>query len=325
MLSATVERSVLPWEEGRETLLDRGFAADSVALKDIRLFSVKHKDDSKQYTVRVGDSELKSICKSSVSELGKILHANLSLLSSITDDALSERVFKHYVDRSGVGEVVLSYDRDGVRGVYPESAKYLDPLSCYDLLRESLGAASPGISYVLCDGKRNGAVEFMGLTDVAMNPPRKVGDRSHAGINLRLNGGGFVEPAVYTLRCTNGLICSQPSHVEEVTQTTIHEAVGRAQTYLSRFIALDEQPVSAPPAMVSRIARELNLSDRVTRGIQDAVSTRLQGDNVSAYELLNVVTNLGVGTGETRYARLGDLFIEPLEAARCDQCGAEVL
>jgi hypothetical protein len=51
----------------------------------------------------------------------------------------------------------------------------------------------------------------------------------------------------------------------------------------------------------------------------------LQGDNVSAYELLNVVTNLGVGTGETRYARLGDLFIEPLEAARCDQCGAEVL
>ncbi len=323
------DRKYFSWEEGEAKLDDIDFRTEQIELKDLNLVVSPSDSDVLEVFFHVGGCEegLMKASSRAVKELNDLLGANIRLLGSIADKPkLMGEVFDHFKKRKeSMAGLTILRDRDGVRGVTDDPSKYISPQRVFEVTRDTLGDDGVGLSNVAYN-RSHGELEFFALTSEIGEPPRRVGEVSHAGINLRVNGGASVEPAVYTLVCANGLIRETGISRDCIfCEDDIKEGVSKARELLNEFIGLDEVPVLNPSASVARMASEMQLSDRSARRIQDTVSTRLQGGDMTAYDVVNAVTALAHGQTTTRFSRIGELMMAPLQASRCDSCGAATL
>lgn len=181
-------------------------------------------------------------------------------------------------------------------------------------------------------------------TDVTNGLP-VVGDISAAGLsfdqNVKQNLAPKVGPLIYRWVCTNGMsipdttlkIDARGSSVDEVLaqlEIVAQRAFSRVEHDMEAFYAMRDEPVDNPERLISRLAAEARVSDRIRLGLIEQVPTILQSesDEVTMFDVVNFFTNMAndptISAGERRILQtLGGTTVNQ-HVARCGACSSKI-
>lgn len=259
---------------------------------------------------------------------------------------LKKQSFQDYVDNADIvtkmlrhslgkrtGDVFVSYNRDAVYHVQSDVAVHINPSEVFDLAVEALSQAKKEarVDTIRFD---KGVLTTRFVTDVHQNPTRRVGDVSHGGVVVGVNGQISVAPYLYRLVCTNGAVrcTSYPdmskdaATVKGYVQSTVQQLMEVAQRDLDLFMSMDNEFIDNPAHLFNRVTRESGVSDRHSRLIGDAIpSMERVGDNHTRYDMVNLVSALANSTGDLHFQYYAGAFLDAFIQHRCGSCGSRLV
>ncbi len=182
-----------------------------------------------------------------------------------------------------------------------------------------------------------------GLGGDAPSGPGQVGDITAGGVTVKIDRKRSLSPAVqpylYRLVCTNGMVAVDPGlkmdargqSVDEVLaefEALAEQAFSRVEDQISAFYDLRNTRVDNPERTLIAIAREQNIPDRSLAGMMRLAASEEMGDNPSMFDLLNLVTNFANSAqnpgGRFRLEAAAGAVIDD-HAARCGHCQSRLL
>ena len=259
-------------------------------------------------------------------------HCGISprLFSEYADNTMLVRSMLDYSLNKRTGSVRVVHDNFNVVSIKPSEVPYNDPLEVYDTVSEVLSGKGEYLSTEM-DGD-HGACNMRFLTHRSDAPAKDVGDLSYCGVSVSVNGSVQVSPYVYRLVCSNGLttdaLASKTRDIKKEGQSAVTDKLIRTQVdnsykLLESFTALDEKPVSNPIAYTVKLAKELGLSTKMYKTILERVESN-SSDIKTMYDLVNIVTAMGVEFEDPRFDRVGGHFTEALSSSRCVTCSSKL-
>lgn len=299
--------------------------SERIKVRDLGvLYTPPDKSGSGSFALRVGSGSYAPATTSCVRSLVGVTKSDFTVLKEVFDNQkLNDAVLEYLCGKSACEEIVLHRSRGAVTDVSSPGSVKIGPQKAFEITRETLGRDSPGVSFVSYTPNKN-KFEFMALTSHFEHPRRKVGEISHAGVSVEINGSALVRPSVFTLACMNGMVADQGSveAVQVFSERDVKEGVERSKTLLQRFVALDDVEFANAQDALTIIARELGFSDRMARRVLESASSVFAGrDRVTGYELVNHVTSLAKNGGGLKYSFKGGDMLGLLAKERCSSCG----
>ena len=256
------------------------------------------------------------------------------ILKQLTgNDTLSKNVVKYILSQQEEPMSIVT-SHNTVIDVEKGEGVFLDPTAIFDyIISRDIGII--GVAGINIQDK---GVRMNFVTEVSAERPRKVGELSHAGFIIDVNGDISIKPYVYTLVCTNGLIGSRMDQVVRANLPTMEEArhwldevimnvQSQAEHFLNYYVNLDNQIVDQPGTVISAIAREHGLANRHIANMQERVPVLLAEapDNAaSMYDIIGLMTNYAQSCGrDSQYVLesvAGTVSEEYSEHIHCPQC-----
>lgn len=156
------------------------------------------------------------------------------------------------------------------------------------------------------------------------------------GVDLKRGLAPWVQPWMMRLVCTNGMSANDPGlkvdargqSVEEVLaeiEAQAQRAFSRVEAQIEHFYRLRQQKVANPERALRAIAREHGIPDRSMVHLMDQAAGSGLPDDVSMFDLVNLVTNLANSPmikndgGRLLLENAGGAIISE-ESTRCAHC-----
>ena len=318
--------SLMTVDQGREAVRSLSFGEVQKDATDLRL-SVSQQGELR---LTLEDFGPLAFTQEAETELRQMTHMDKRFLQEFVDDRdLQERVVGHILGRFSGRPLRIVHTPRAVVGVKPADESYVSPMDLYNLVAEN----SQLHQVRSVQFTPRGLFEMRMLLEQHFEPARKVGDISHAGLRVKMNGRPEVAAYIYTLRCTNGMIGedSYPAQVETGRPIQMHEAVARlvqeqvqlANALCQRLVQSDETTVANPQVTLIRLARERGVGDRLTRRLIERIPSL--EEPVSQYDLTSLITSEANGLGfqdRERLQRFGHAVTMAVPDARCSHCGS---
>lgn len=233
-------------------------------------------------------------------------------------------------------------DTRGLVRLNEPGQKVIDPRGVVDVAMRVLGPDSLVVEQMLSTG------EFFFDAFMPTNEygDKRVKDITRAGLrfsqNIKQNLAPVVAPFMYRLICTNGMQTRSEGLAVDARGGTVDEvlanleamaqlAFSRVEKDIEHFYALRDVPAPNPERILSRMATEHNLSDRMRLRLIDAIPTVL-GDSgeASMFDLVNLVTNTandpevaGRRGNRLAFERFGGAAVDD-HASRCRSCSSKL-
>jgi len=325
---------LLTVEQGRRILEDLNIRHTDLRVKDLNV------QISENDTVHVdlGDGGMTLIspeagCLSAFGDLTGLKVRNFR--EYVDDPDLTQKMIRHCL-RKRENTIRFVTAGGNVVEVLPANTPWFPPVELYDTVVNHDIFKRAGIRGVERIRVQSGCFEARFITEIAAEPPRRVGDISQAGVAIRWNGQILVEPFVYTLACTNGLIGSQRITVKRADSLeTLKSLFNRAlatgaegsHQLLDRLIQLDNVEVERPEQVITAIGREHRLSSRHVMNMVERVPT-WDGGVRTMYDVVSLITNyansIDNSNVQRRLQRVGGTVAEAPQEDRCRLCGSVV-
>lgn len=238
--------------------------------------------------------------------------------------------------------IVRFNDTDGLLGIGGLDDKRIEPKAVVDVALGVLGEAA-AVTYGYSNPKNYSFDVVVGGTDgYGVGGDRRVGDLTKGGLTFgqdtQHNLVPWVQPYLYRLICTNGMVLPDSTlkiegrgqSVEEVLadlEAQAERAFSLVEHEIEEFYALRNQPVIDPTQTVLRVAREHGISDRVAVAIAERLPSVVPDmANATMFDVVNAVTNQANQPGIIRRPRSRRLLeiaggsAVVAHASRCPQC-----
>jgi hypothetical protein len=321
-------------EEARESVSRLNVQETQIAVKDMRL---SLETESFMWG-REGAEPLPVHTKEAISSLGKQTGIRFGAVNEYREDPdLVQRLVQFSLNRACRADRVIRvvHTDDEVVEMIDDEHPWLSPVELFDAVTEGvpglIGLSKLGLLRDAEEAKRGSSLmEFEFLTENSEEPPQHQGDFSHSGLYVSWDGKISVEPFVFTLACTNGMLHKQTSQksvrtmseFREVLRKTITEHSVTARELLHRLISLDEIAVENPEQMVLRTAASYRISDRVARQLVEAAPSL--PENGTMYDVVSMVTRhaqeLKRGTRALQSVA-GEMTFDYSQGHHCSRCG----
>ena len=314
--------------DARTKLVDANI--NHVSLKPQDLESVVIADDIVTVGVRTNDQvSTYGLQQKVLSSFRKSTGISKDILKQLQgNDELSVQVVRHILSKQEEN-MAITTSHNTVIDVEKGAGVFLDPLTIFDYVAQS-DINIKGVSGINIQDK---GVRMNFVTETALDRPRKVGELSHAGFVVDINGSISIHPYVYTLICTNGMIGSRHGKEIRTNLPTMEEArhwldqaiieiQPQAEHFLNHYVELDNQLVDQPGIVISAIGREHGLADRHVRNMQERIPALLAEapDNVaSMYDIIGLMTNYAQSRG-----RDSQLVLESVAGTTSEEYAAHV-
>lgn len=288
-------------------------------------FEVNEKNKVKM-RLAVGNNLL-PMSRTAIRSLAKRTGISISVLREYgTDSDLVKSMMRHSLNKRS-GELMICHDRDKVLNFYRPDSIRLNPMETFDICTGQSDLTR--LERLSVDN--SGKFEFCFLTDTAMNPPKRVGEASHAGLFVSSNGHVEVASYVLTLSCVNGLrtprvsskkIDSRDQLLERVT-TAIVDKVAESKLLLELLTnRLDNFNIENPVGYVTNLFKRLKINNRTSQNLLTKASSLPVP--CTAYDVVQMVTAMSNLTGRHVYQDVGFKVASSFEEPRCNSCGSVV-
>ncbi len=262
-----------------------------------------------------------------------------------TSPHLRQEILSEMIQEVGSSAVQLTFvPGETVRRVDKPGRVVLDPVDLLSVAGRVVGSDDAEITRLM-DTKD--AFEFdlrvpethdRGVGGHPASATREVGDITTGGLTIGLdrkhNLAPTVQPYLYRLVCTNGMVTQDPGLKVDARGQTGEEilaeleavaqrAFSRVEDQMAAFYDLQNQRVDNPERVLTAIAREQRIPDRALVGLIQLAASEEIGDNPTMFDLVNLVTNSANRTsrpgGRRRLELAGGAVVED-HAARCGHC-----
>lgn len=208
------------------------------------------------------------------------------------------------LERHTTDVVARVSDLHGVLWIRDGGQKVIEPRAVVEVAARVLGESALVVEHELTTGQ---------FYFDAFHPTRELGDKkvkdiTRAGLrfgqNLAQNLAPTVAPFMYRLICTNGMqtrddglaVDARGKTVDQIIadlESSAQRAFARVEKDVEHFYAMRDVPVDNPERQLSRMATEAGLSDRLRLRLMDQIPTvtPANGDDISMFDLVNMVTN----------------------------------
>ncbi len=249
------------------------------------------------------------------------------------DPELLQRMLRSSQSRRSGEAVCLSILGDRVVSIEPGSGSGLDFGDLLPIVQRLPQLA--GVQGADVDDAGHLALRL--VAQHSATPARAVGDVSHSGVLVELNGAVKASPYVYRMVCTNGMhretmgtSVSAGSHLTReammaAAQVVVQQAYDVARQLLQDFVLSDEHAVTNPTAYLTHMLHDLRIPARH----QVALLARVPSmERPTVYGLVNLLTSYAQEHENPRtrhrFEQIGSTVLglaqANAQAPRCSQC-----
>jgi predicted RNase H-like HicB family nuclease len=252
----------------------------------------------------------------------------------------AQELLDRMIETSGVGEVSVTYTEHGIRDVNDVGRQIFDPIRLVGVAGKVLGTEDAVVTRLVDESTAFSFDVRVPDEHHAVGGDPRVGDVTAGGLAVgydrKRNLTPTVQPYLYRLVCTNGMVCVDPGLKVDARGSTVDEvmaeleaaaelAFSRVERQIAHLYELREEPVPNPERELRVLARERKIPDRTATALLDLATSEALPDNPTRFDLVNLVTNLAnspliVNDGGRRLLEVAGGAVVVDAEHRCGHC-----
>lgn len=311
----------------RGSFEDLGYSDKVVELKKLDVDVVKQESGS--LTLVLGNEGVGlPVGRSAESSLKALTGLSPRMYSDYVEDPdLVRRMINHSLHKRQDVTLRLQTARGMVLAVHDSVAPAITPTDILNRFQQ----LDPECRFdAFHFNERNMQLEWGLMTRRSQEPPKRVGEASHAGIHVTCNGYVQVAPYVVTLVCTNGMLGEHRYPASAKTNEDLSlkfdeilsNAILESTKMLNQLIESDSIHVQNVGGYLAHIGQQAGLNQRMTAElVRRSVTLR---ENSTAYDVTQLITATANELEQPALKRFGWQIQQSFSEHRCSHCASVI-